>query len=205
MLVNAALSALANLVIFAVLPFLLYFLYHKWRHARGFKEISKRAGLCLGNPRYIGYCLALAIVQIAALLVWQPSTEVLIREGSAWKEFAGLGLGKSAIAMALLYGVVKTGFAEELLFRGLIAGSLSRKLSLPWANLLQSLIFLAPHVFIVLFMPEAWGVLILIFVGSLFLGWARIRSGSIIGPWLIHASANVTMGLYVAIQTAGQG
>ena len=47
--------------------------------------------------------------------------------------------------MALLYGVVKTGFAEELLFRGLIAGSLGRRLPLVWANLLQALIFLLPH------------------------------------------------------------
>ena len=38
----------------------------------------------------------------------------------------GLGLTGTSIAMALLYGVVKTGFAEELLFRGLIAGSLGR-------------------------------------------------------------------------------
>jgi membrane protease YdiL (CAAX protease family) len=37
--------------------------------------------------------------------------------------------------MALLYGVVKTGFSEELLFRGLIAGSLSRRLPLLWATL----------------------------------------------------------------------
>ena len=35
-----------------------------------------------------------------------------------------------------------------------------------------------------------------------FTGWLRIKSGSILGPWLIHASANVAMCLNVAIQTA---
>jgi membrane protease YdiL (CAAX protease family) len=37
--------------------------------------------------------------------------------------------------MAILYEVVKTGLPEELLFRGLIAGSLSRRLPVLWANL----------------------------------------------------------------------
>jgi len=43
-----------------------------------------------------------------------------------------------AIALAFLNGVVQTAFAEELLFRGLIAGSLSRHLSSGWANFAQA-------------------------------------------------------------------
>ncbi len=106
--------------------------------------------------------------------------------------------------MALLYGVVKTGFPEELLFRGLIAGSLSRRLSIFWANLWQACIFLIPHLLVLRIMPEmwVWGILPIIFAGSLFLGWVRIRSGSIIGSWLIHAAGNVAICLSVAIRTA---
>ena len=103
--------------------------------------------------------------------------------------------------MALLYGVVKTGFAEEFLFRGLIAGSLSRRLRPVWANLLQAIIFLLPHLAILWIAPEAWGILPIVFAGSLFVGWIRIQSGSIVGPWLIHASANVATGLSVAIRS----
>ena len=36
-----------------------------------------------------------------------------------------------------------------------------------------------------------------------FTGWVRIRSGSILGPWLNHAVANVTICLSVAGRTAG--
>ena len=103
--------------------------------------------------------------------------------------------------MALLYGVVRTGLAEELLFRGLIAGSLSRRLPEVWANVVQALIFLAPHLLVLLVMPEMWWIMPLVFAGALFAGWLRIRSGSILGPWLIHASANVTMCLSVAART----
>jgi membrane protease YdiL (CAAX protease family) len=104
--------------------------------------------------------------------------------------------------MALLYGVVKTGFAEEFLFRGLIAGSLARRLPLPWANLAQALLFLLPHLLALRVMPETWGILPLVFAGALFAGWVRIRSGSIFGPWLLHAALNFTMCLSVAARTA---
>lgn len=202
MLSNAITSALVNLTLLVFIPFALYVLWHKRRHQRPFKEIAQRAGLQLGDARYLVYCIAFAAAVVAVLLILPPDLEMSVREGSAWKNFDGLGLTGEAIAMALIYGVVKTGFAEEFLFRGLIAGSLSRRLSLFWANLWQALIFLAPHVIVILIMPEIWYVLIVVFAGSLFAGWVRIKSESIVGPWLIHAAANVTVGLSVAIRSA---
>lgn len=97
---------------------------------------------------------------------------------------------------------VQTAFTEELLFRGLIAGSLSRRLPFLWANLAQALIFLLPHFAILLVAPEVWGLLPVVFVGALVFGWIRIVSGSILGSWLMHASGNVTMALIVAIRTS---
>lgn len=201
LLANAALSALLNLVVLAGLPFLVYRGYQKWRHKRGFRETARRAGLQLGAGRYIGYSLAVALATVALLVIWPPPLEPFVREGSPQRPFVGLGLGGQAIAMALLYGVVKTGFAEELLFRGLIAGSLARRLPSVWANLLQALLFLAPHLLVLRVMPEMGWILPLVFAGALFAGWVRIKSGSILGPWLIHASANVMMCLSVAART----
>ena len=66
---------------------------------------------------------------------------------------------------------------------------------------LQALIFLLPHLLVLFIMPELWGILPLVFVVSLFKGWVRIKSGSIVGPWLIHGSVNVAMCLDVAIRT----
>jgi membrane protease YdiL (CAAX protease family) len=202
MLLVAAISALLNLVVLAGLPFLVYFAYQKWRHKRSLAEIVQRAGLRLGEVRYFGYSLALAFAAVAILLIWPPPLEPFLRHGSPQESFRGLGLSGTAIAMALLYGVVKTGFPEELLFRGLIAGSLSRRFSILWANVGQALIFLLPHLLVLKVMPELWGILPIIFVGSLFLGWVRIKSGSIIGGWLIHASANIAICLSVAMRTA---
>jgi membrane protease YdiL (CAAX protease family) len=191
-----------NLFVLAGIPFLFYFLYEKWRYKRTFAEIAQRAGFRLGEGRYIGYSLVFALAGIAVLVTWPPPLEPFLRVGSPQQAFRGLGLGGPAIAMALLYGVIKTGFTEELLFRGLIAGSLSRRLSLVWADVLQALIFLLPHFLVLRIMPEMWRILPIIFASALFMGWVRIKSGSIIGSWLIHASANIVICLSVAVRTA---
>jgi membrane protease YdiL (CAAX protease family) len=202
LIANAAISAVVNLLVVAGLPFLVYFAYQKGRHKRGFGEITQRVGLRLGSGQYVGYSLAFALAGVAILVIWPPPVGPLVRDGSPQQAFLGLGLGGPSVLMALLYGVVKTGFPEELLFRGLIAGSLSQRFSTLWANLGQALIFLVPHLLVLRIMPEMWGILPVIFAGSLVLGWVRIKSGSIAGPWLIHATANVTICLSVAIRTA---
>jgi membrane protease YdiL (CAAX protease family) len=202
MFANALVSALVNLLLLAGLPLLVYYGYHKFRKKRGFKEVAERAGLRLGKGRYVGYALLAAFGTVVVLFCWPPPLEPMTREGSAWRGFVGLGLGGQSVVMALLYGVVKTGFTEELLFRGLIAGSLSRRLSLVWANIWQSVIFLVPHLLILLVAPEMWGLLLLVFGFSLFAGWLRIKSESIIAPWLLHASLNAAMALSIAVRSA---
>src|SRR5262245_25120258 len=200
MLANAAASAILNVVVLALIPFLGYYLYHR-RHGRTLGEVARRAGLQLGEVRYIGFGAAAAVLVVAAIVVWPPPLEPFLREGSPQRPFAGLGLSGTAVAMALLYGVVKTGFAEEFLFRGLIAGSLGRRLPLAWANLLQALIFLVPHLLILIIMPEMWWAMPIDFGGALFAGWVRIKSESILGPWMLHAAVNAATCLTVAMHT----
>src|SRR5262249_14774293 len=148
------------------------------------------------------YSIGFAFAVVLVIAVWAPPLEPLTRQGSAQHQFVGLGLTTSAVTRAILYGAVQTAFAEEVLFRGLIAGSLARRLPMVSANLLQGFIFLLPHLLILLVAPEAWPVLPVVFAGALFFGWVRIRSGSIVGPWLMHATGNVAMALSVAIRTA---
>ena len=189
-------------MLLAGLPLFGYFIYETKRQNRSFSEILKRAGLQRCPGRYLAYSVAFALVSLVISPLWPPPLEPLTRRGSMYREFAGLGLTMPAIVAAILYGAVKTGLTEEVLFRGLIAGSLARRLPIGWANFWQAVIFFLPHCLILLVAPEMWGLLPLVFAVSLFFGWVRIKSGSIIGPWLMHASANVTMALIVATRTA---
>ena len=200
MLINAALSTLVNVVVLGGLPFLGYYTYHRWRWKRRLPEVARRAGLQVGSRRLLGYSAVAALLAVGLLLLWEPPLEPLISETSPQRHFVDLPL-RQAWILALLYGVLKTGFAEELLFRGLIAGSLGRRLSLPWANLWQALIFLIPHLPLIVLAPRMRGFLVIVFLGAFGLGWLRIRSESILGPWLIHAALNVATCLSVAYRT----
>jgi membrane protease YdiL (CAAX protease family) len=135
LLTSAALSTLPNLLVLAGLPFSAYFAYKKWRHKRSLGEITRRARIQLGAGRHVAYSVRFALSGVAALAIWPPALGPFHREGSPQQPFVGLGPSGPAVSMATLYGVVKTGFPEELLFRGLIAGSLSRRLPVLWANL----------------------------------------------------------------------
>ncbi len=201
LLTDAIVSSLANLVVLAGIPFFFYFAFQKWRRKRGFKEITQRVGLRLGEVRYIGYGLVVALAIVAYFIFWPPSAELFAGDTSPQKPFIGLGFSQTSLVMALLYGVVATGFCEELLFRGLIAGSLSRRLPMIAANLVQATIFLLPHLLVLRERLELWPILPLVFAVGLLKGWLRIKSGSILGPWLIHATAYVATYLNVAIQT----
>lgn len=201
MLVQRAMDTLTNLVVLVVIPLLVYCAYHRWRRKRTLGEVLRRAGLQLGELGYLRYALAGVVMICGWIWLLPPDLEALTRQGSAQHRFAGAGLGLDALVAAVLYALVQTGFAEEFLFRGLIAGSLGRRVPLLWANLIQATIFLLPHLLLLYVMPEHWPLLLLVFGGALFNGWLRIRSGSIVGPWLLHGSANLAVTLSVLART----
>jgi membrane protease YdiL (CAAX protease family) len=205
-LLDTAASALIQALVLGGVPLTAYAGFQKLRRGRSLADSLARAGLRLGDRRYLIISLGFALLGSAAVILAVRSLslplEPFTRQGAAQRFFVGLGFTPKAIAMALLNGVVQTAFPEELLFRGLIAGSLSRRLPLLWANVMQAGIFLLPHLLIIAVMPELWFLLPLVFLGALMLGWIRIRSGSIVGPMIMHASGNVTMAMIVAVRTA---
>lgn len=202
MMLNVLISSLVNVTLLAGIPFAIYLLVRRRKDDLAFGDALAAVGLKVGDTRYIAYGLIFALITVAAIMIRPPAAELSVREGSAFKVFDGLGFGGRTLTMALIYGVVKTGFAEEFLFRGLIAGALGRRLPIAWANVTQATIFLLPHLFILAVAPEMWTILPIIFAGALVLGWLRFKSGSILGPWLVHATANVAMAVSVAVRTA---
>ena len=69
--------------------------------------------------------------------------------------------------------------------------------------MIQSIIFLLPHLLLLLIVPELWWLLIVAFFTALVKGWLRIKSDSILGPWMMHATGNVSIALSVAVRAAG--
>ena len=124
--------------------------------------------------------LVVLLLTLRAFLPWSAPFESPIRDlaqsagGTDGPGFLFLGLG----------AVVLAPVGEELAFRGLLLPSLRRWVGTRGAIGLSSAIFGALHWY------YGIGIPVLIFVG-LVLGWARVVSGGLRAPILIHAGFNL--------------
>lgn len=193
-----AVSAIVQVVVLGLVPFAAYYLFQRFRHGRSLAQAAARVGLQRSAPKFVAWSLLPAAVGVALLGIFWPTIAVHVTEGTAQGQFLGLGLEPGTIAAAFLFGMLQTGFTEELLFRGFIAGALSRRLPTAWANAAQGFVFLLPHVPLVWIAPAMWGLLPIVYIIALGFGWVRIQSGSIVGPWLGHGLINTATALLAA-------
>jgi membrane protease YdiL (CAAX protease family) len=160
------------------------------------REIAERLGLTIGPGRF--YLLAIAVtVAFLPLLIWFSQWTSTF-QGSLLAPFVGASPSAENIGRVVNYGLLATGLPEELLFRGLIAGALFRRLGFWTANWLQAVIFLLPHLLILLVAPRIWPLVIASPLGfGLLAGWLRQKSGSIGPSVIIHAVSNIAEALWV--------
>jgi len=197
---NAVFSAALQLLVLGVLPCIAYGVYRRRRYRRSWSEVRLDLGFALGPPRYLAFALAgcALVAAVSYGVATHMPRELLAGDRSPHRTWFAAGVTSQTAALAALYAVVKTGLTEELLFRGLVAGALSRRLSLGVANVAQTAIFLAPHVPVAFVAPSAAALTLgSVTVMSLLSGWLRIRSGSMVGAWWMHATANLVTA-YVA-------
>lgn len=150
----------------------------------------KHVGATWGTPSAYGW--ALLLLPPLLLLSWLSTTllpaEALEAPGVAIAQLASVG---SVIA------VVLRAAGEEALFRGLLGGVLIRRLGFLWGNLAQALLFLAPHLLLLLVDTRLWPVLPVQFAVGWLLGWLRHRTGTFLPGAVVHAVVNIASGLIV--------
>jgi membrane protease YdiL (CAAX protease family) len=95
--------------------------------------------------------------------------------------------------------IVLLALAEEMLFRGFLAGLLFRRFGFPLGNALQALAFVAPHCLLLLVRLSLWPILPLQLIAGWVLGWLRARSDSIGPSWLLNAVTNMLPALLFSL------
>lgn len=175
-------SALFELALFS-LPSVLY--VRRLERAGNSSAVARRiVGLQVGRPS--GYllaallilpmtCAAVGLLEIVPSGVLHGHVKNLVGAPSTPSDYAAI------IVLAL---------AEEMLFRGFVAGYLFRRFGFGIGNVLQALVFLAPHCVLLLVDVSLWPLLPLQLISGLVLGWLRERSTSIGPCWLVHAAVN---------------
>ena len=158
----------------------------------------------------VGALVALALLLLlqALLIVQTPSLrELLLSPDTPSGRLHQLGFSASAVGVLLISALLKTGFTEEVLFRGFVAKRLVARLGLPWGNALQALLFAGIHVPLLALLPAASrdaGVIPFVLVNPLVLallaGWLNERhgGGSIVPGWLLHGGGNLVAYALVA-------
>jgi membrane protease YdiL (CAAX protease family) len=139
--------------------------------------------------------LGLALVTLA-VEPWTGAYTALVNLALSGRDTTFLWLvqyeGAPAWAGYVLFTLLVTIFAEELFFRGWLLAWLREHMPVPWAVVLQAVLFTVPQALAALMMPPLQGVVYAVayaFVGiGLVGGWAAARTRSI-WPSLIAAVA----------------
>jgi len=175
-------------------------------------------GLQWPRPRwyaYLGTGLGLVIG-----LFWTLAHYGIAYASGNWLSLQAQGLGLIVADRMTTYPlplyVVMTVIAavgEELLFRGLLQGTLQNRFGTRWAIVVQAFLFALVHVAAVDGIPSLeivtepvayWGNVLatsgVLFAGGLLMGWLRAASGSVVPSLLFHSVHNLLIlgyGLWV--------
>lgn len=169
-------------------------LYVFYRRLRGdpWREALSKVGL-RGSPA-VYYLWALGVVVIIAALsalVFRFIPADLLNDPQiAQSAYTGLALTAANVARVFLIEALTVALGEELFFRGLLGGALMRRFGFVIGNLIQSLLFLLPHLFLLtasarlgLLLPVQW-------LAGWLQGWLFWRSKSMLPGWLAHTLIN---------------
>ncbi|MDN5726951.1 MAG: CPBP family intramembrane metalloprotease [Propionibacteriales bacterium] len=178
---------MAEFILFCV-PTIIYVVVQSRGKDRTTSASMKRAGATWGTPSAYGWALLLLLPLVLTgwLAIVLVPTEVLQMPGVSIAQLTSVGVA---------VGIVLRAIGEEVFFRGLLGGVLIRRLGFGWGNLLQALIFLVPHLVLLLVDIRLWPVIPVQFAAGWMLGWLRHKTGSFVPGAAVHTAANIAAGL----------
>ncbi len=197
LLFSELVGAMMQLMMFAMIPFV-------WWLVTARKKAGFFSWIGLKKIRHEGKWMTTGLIMIAAIAGYTGLTGLIVSRYSEGITMAGSGFaGKGAVAIPaiLAYGYIRTGLAEELLFRGFLEKRISSKFGFAVGNAIQALLFGAIHgvpfgmatgsVFVTILMTILPGMF------GWFQGWLNEKrcGGSILPSWLLHGTMNTIVAL----------
>ena len=193
-LVQQMMNALIQIALFALLPFIWWFVTA--RRKSSFLEWLGLKPLKVTGSRKIWLWIllgSLSFLLLSFLLVY-PAVKNL---DTATSNFSGLGF--QALPAVLIYGIFQTSLPEELLFRGFLLKRMASRLPFVVANTIQAALFGLLHgLMFITVLSWQQTLLIILCTGGIaaYMGFVNEKKsdGSILASWIVHALANVITG-----------
>lgn len=179
-----------QLVLFTFPP-LIYAIVCK-RRGEKWREIFRKIGW--QGCHSTSWLWGLGIIAITGALGWLAfrsiPSEVLQHPNIQISAYAGWPLSITSFLVVVLREGFYVALGEEIFFRGFLGGWLVRRLGFIPGNAIQALIFLLPHLFLLLISTSLWPIVLVQAITGWLLGWLRYRSASILPGWLVHSLVN---------------
>lgn len=193
--IEELIGALLQLVLFALIPFI-------WWLVSARKRESFFSWIGLKRVQFTGKLRVTLLITLGAVACYGLLTKLVmasVPEGitTAGSNFAGMGI--AALPAVFVYGFIRTGLSEEIVFRGFLLKRISGRWGFSAGNIIQALLFGALHgvpfglathnmlvTLIMTLLPGAFGW---------FQGWLNEKraGGSIIPSWLLHGIINTVV------------
>jgi len=181
------------------LPSLIYVVVNGWRNKQ-WRDAFEKIGWQGSQPIYFLWSLGLLILiggfgwfafQFVPFEILRDS-RINISEYSGWKP------GFASFLLVLLREAIYVALGEEIFFRGFLGGWLTRRLGFGKGNMAQALIFLLPHLPLLLVGLSLWPIIFVQLLTGWLLGWLCHRSGSVLPGWFAHSLTNA-LGALIAM------
>ena len=195
-MVNEVIGAVLQIFVFATIPFLVYVI--RYRKVKGFLEyVGLKPSTKRANYLAVFASLLFAVPVLILILISDDIKTIMFDPESVTGKIREMGFGISSVFILLMIALLKTSFAEELLFRGFLAKRLIAVLGYSKGNLIQAVLFGIIHTILFAMITSNAVFLMLIFMipslgayVSVYLN-EKVAAGSIIPGWISHGLANV--------------
>ena len=173
------------------IPVLIYVAVHRWRGEK-WSEAFGNIGWKTCRLTYFLWGLGVAILTggLAWLAFRFIPPNALQSPNINISDYAGWTLSVTSFLLAWLREAIYVALGEEIFFRGLLGGWLVRRFGFAVGNTVQALIFLLPHLLLLLVSLSLWPIILVQLLAGWLLGWLRYHSDSILPGWLAHSLIN---------------
>jgi len=179
-----------QLIMFSI-PSLIFVTVRR-RGGEKWNEVFRKIGWQGSRPIYFLWSLGTMIIVggLGWLAFRTVPSEVLQDPNINISDYTGWTLSVSSFLLVWLREAIYVALGEEIFFRGFLGGWLVRRLGFAIGNTVQTLVFILPHLLLLLVSQSLWPIIIVQLIAGWLLGWLRYRSNSILPGLLAHGLSN---------------
>lgn len=191
MIISTIISAVIQLLVFTILPFI-WWIVTRRKHCKSFFSwIGLQVPKLQDNIRFT----VVFLIAFASLLLPGIYLFMSISDRTMLANYSYINNGAAGYIAAVFYAFIQTSLSEEILFRGFIAKRLIKQTNFHMGCAFQAILFGLIHVVSLLGTLSAF-IVFGIFLFSTCAGWLmccmneKYSDGSILPGWILHALVN---------------